>query len=161
MACKALVINVGATGLKLHEFSYPAQIISRIAHLIWVTKGDERRSAGKALLISSSSFRGRNELDPRVSSGSPLAPRSLMITTSGVYSPSCEVCLCANRRRVSWNFSRVSACRIFGKSSMRITCLVVGLDDDPPKTELDVEARVKNSWNLSSCGTVSGSNGVL
>lgn len=36
--CSALIINVGATGLKLHEFSYPApRVVYWVTHLIWVT----------------------------------------------------------------------------------------------------------------------------
>ena len=34
---------------------------------------------------------------------------------------------------------------MFGRSSRRITCLVVDPDDDPQNTDLEVEARVKNA----------------
>lgn len=38
IACSAFIINVGATGLKLREFSYSIQyVIYWATHLIWVT----------------------------------------------------------------------------------------------------------------------------
>ena len=89
-------------------------------HPISVTYGPPKRSFDKTVLTSTTWILFRSEpADIRSSLASPRIPASLMIITSGTAGLAGSDA--TNELRASWNCVCVFACRIFGKSSSRMT----------------------------------------